>query len=136
MPDAWRPDRQPGEHKPSAVRVDPSGDCSFRSDRRAARYAPEESEYETDGRSFAVLTLSLSGLSLQWDATALPSTGAKLDGMLRPGDPIGAFPAAFAVTRLDRDRRLVAGCFVGLTGRAIDALLAWLVRLDRGTAKR
>jgi hypothetical protein len=82
------------------------------------------------GRSLPVLTVSMSGLSVEWDDLALPAVGSTVDGELRTGDPAGGFQASIQVVRLEPARRLAAGRFVGLGGPAIDRLLNWLVRLE------
>ena len=107
----------------------------FRADRRSARYATSGAVLVVADRPLAVATVSLSGLSVEWGGAALPAVGTVLEGLLRPAGRVGEFPVSFTVVRLEPHRRLVAGRFAGLKGSAIDALLAWLVRLDRGAAQ-
>lgn len=108
----------------------------FQADRRAARYAPHGAVFVVQGRSLPVLTVSMSGLSVEWDDLALPAVGSAVDGELRTGDPAGGFRVSMQVVRQEPARRLAAGRFVGLGGPAIDRLLSWLVRLEGAGAGR
>lgn len=107
----------------------------FQADRGAARYAPPGAFFLIRDRALPVLTVSMSGLSVEWDRTDLPAVGTTVDGVMRPGAPAEDFPAVLEVVRVEPDRQLVAGRFVGLRGRAMDDLLAWLVRLERSPGR-
>lgn len=141
MPSPGRPGPRERPTQPTpqtGLRVVPlpasSDGREFRADRRSARYAANGAALVVADQPLAVVTISLSGLSAEWNGAALPAIGTLFEGMLQPTGRVGEFPVSFTVVRLEPQRRLVAGRFVGLKGSAIDALLAWLVRLDRGVA--
>jgi hypothetical protein len=132
----WRirhPDRaaEPGRDRRAAT-----DGREFQADRRAARYAPARAVFVVRGRGLPVLTVSMSGLAVEWDDLALPAIGTTVDGELQTGAPDGVFHASMQVVRLEPARRLAAGRFVGLAGSAIDRLLNWLVDLERSAAGR
>lgn len=107
----------------------------FRADRGAARYAPAGAVFAVRDRRFPVVTVSLSGFSIEWDPVPLPAVGASVEGVVQPGSAAGDFPASLLVVRLDPGRRLVAGRFAGLRDRSIDNLLNWLVQLERNSPR-
>lgn len=78
----------------------------------------------------------MSGLSMDWNSSGLPAIGDILNGEVVTSPAAGRFAAAVQIVRVEPERHLVAGRFVGLSGAAIDRLLDWLVRLDRAAAGR
>lgn len=132
---------QPTSGQPAAAApAQPSADTAlagaetFRPNRRAARYAPAEASFEQGERALPLLTVSMSGLSMRWDGSRLPAIGTTLNGDLRPEPLAEAFPAAVHIVRVEPERRLAAGRFIGLDRIAMDRLLDWLIRLDREAA--
>lgn len=119
--------------RPATGGAEPSR--QFAADRAAARYAPEGAGFLLDDRSLTVLTVSMSGISIRWDAGRLPAVGSRIEGEVVPGATVGDFAAAFDVVRVEPERRLVAGRFAPLSGPAIDRLLSWLSQLDRAAGK-
>lgn len=83
-----------------------------------------------------VLTVSLSGIAIQWEGGRLPAVGSRLEGEVATGGPGAPFAAAFDVVRVEPERRLVAGRFAPLSGPALDRLLSWLSQLDRAAGRR
>lgn len=112
------------------------GADEFAANRGAARYAPANAEFEVGDRRFPVLTVSMSGISVRWADAALPAVGTVIDGdiLTAPATTAPRFASLVQVVRIERANRIVAGRFVKQSGSAIDRLLSWLVRLDRGDA--
>ncbi|MEQ8395825.1 hypothetical protein [Thalassobaculum sp.] len=120
--------------QPVVSGVDVQSNPSDRSaaSRKAARYTPMEAEFRLNQRSFTVLSVSMSGISVRWTDPLLPSVGTTVDGDTIP-DPafsIGGFRTLVKIVRVERANQLVAGQFVKLSGSAMDRLLNWLVKLD------
>jgi len=108
-----------------------SGSTGESADRNAARYAPVGAFLEVAGVPRPVLTVSMSGMSVRWDAADLPAHGSLVEGDLATAPTGRPFLASFQVVRVEPDTGVVAGRFAGLSGNAIDRLLGWLVELDR-----
>lgn len=125
------PDAEPGGPRGPAPNLPASGSAGeFTADRRAARYVPPEGVFQIDDRDIAVVTVSMTGVSLRWDGPTLPPIGTALSGELAPGLSVRAFPVTVLVARHDVATRVVGARFGTLTGRAIDRLLEWLWKLD------
>lgn len=128
-----RPSGEALAHRPAANIAPRSR--HFAADRAAARYAPDGAVVLVDDRNLPVMTVSMTGISVRWDAGRLPAVGARIEAEVAPGTAVGEFAAAFEVVRVEPERRLVAGRFGRLSGPAIDRLLTWLSQLDRAAAK-
>lgn len=103
----------------------------YRTDRAAARYAPIDAHFHLEQRSFPILTVSMSGISLRWSSNSLPCAGTILQGSIASGTSAGPFEGSVQIVRVDTVNHLVAARFVKMSGQAIDRLLVWLVQLDR-----
>lgn len=127
---------------PAEVRTGPSAlpartrgrwtaEGAFRTDRAAARYAPADAVLRTGSGDVPVVSVSLSGIAVNWQAPPFPTIDSVVTGDLVPTPTAMPFEAPFRVIRVDRTGGLIAGRFEPLPGLSIDGLLAWLVQLDR-----
>lgn len=129
-------DGLPPTAAPSVLTAEPgAASGEFYEDRRSARFAPVGSEARVSGVRNGVLSVSMTGIALQWSQGILPAVGTVLDADIRTGTPIGRLVLGVQIVRTEPARNIVAGRFVGLTGAVIDRLLAWLVLLEADAAE-